>query len=69
MHQIRVCIGCGQEDDHPRDIVTLQDGTDVYWHMDCHALTGCDTCADQVHAANGAQGDELRAHLTTKDSE
>jgi hypothetical protein len=35
----------------------------VPWHMDCHAATGCDVCAQQISGADGAQGDELRTHL------
>jgi len=64
---IRVCLGCEQADDHPRHVVALQDGTDVFWHMDCHAVTGCAVCAKQIEGAEGATGDTLRTHLTTKD--
>lgn len=66
MNPIRVCLGCGQSDDHPRHIVVVGD-TEVPWHMDCHALTGCETCVEQIAGADGAKGDELRLHLTTKD--
>jgi hypothetical protein len=64
---IRVCIGCGQTDDHPRHVVVVGDGSEVPWHMDCHALTGCEVCSSQIANADGAKGDELRLHLTTKD--
>jgi hypothetical protein len=68
VNPIRVCIGCTQSDDHPRHVVGLPDGSDVYWHMDCHALaTGCEVCAAQISGADGVIGDELRVHLTTKD--
>lgn len=62
---LRVCLGCGQTDDHPRHVIALQDGSDVPWHMDCHALaTGCDVCKSQIAGAEGVTGDELRTHLT-----
>lgn len=61
----RICIACKQTDDHPRHI----DGeTGALWHMDCHVLvTGCEVCASQIEGADGAIGDALRLHLTTKD--
>lgn len=65
---VRTCIGCAQSDDHPRHVVAVADGSSVTWHMDCHALaTGCEVCANQIRDAEGATGDDLREHLTTKD--
>lgn len=64
----RTCIGCGQTDDHPRHVVAGIANVDVNWHMDCHVnATGCPVCATQIGDADGAQGDDLRVHLTTKD--
>lgn len=61
----RTCLGCGQTDDHPRHVVTLQDGSDVNWHMDCHRIaTGCDVCTEQTAGADGVTGDDFRAYLT-----
>lgn len=59
---IRGCVACGQEDDHPRHVIATPAGP-VVVHMDCHARMGCETCRQQILAAGGAQGDELRAHL------
>lgn len=67
MNPVRMCLGCGQSDDHPRHVVVVQDGTEVPWHMDCHAMTGCGICTEQISGADGATGDALRQHLTTKD--
>lgn len=56
----RLCIGCGQADDHPRHVIQGQQP----WHMDCHAAaTGCATCTRQLDGAQGVTGDELRTHL------
>jgi hypothetical protein len=36
--------------------------------MDCHRIaTGCDVCAAQTAGVDGVIGDELRAHLISKD--
>jgi hypothetical protein len=35
--------------------------------MDCHALMGCGVCNYQLQDADGAQGTELRGHLTSLD--
>lgn len=65
---LRECPGCGQTDDHPRHVVATGGGVDVNWHMDCHVIaTKCEVCASQISEADGAKGDELRVHLTTKD--
>lgn len=62
---LRNCLGCGQIDDHPRHVIHLGD-TEANWHMDCHSRANppCETCAAQIINANGATGDDLRAHLT-----
>lgn len=66
---IRLCIGCGQHDDHPRHVIA-QGGTAALWHMDCHVLsTGCEVCAAQLKACgtstepDGVVGDELQSRL------
>lgn len=65
----RNCLGCGQVDDHPRHVIALGDGSDVFWHNDCHARSsaGCEHCAAVVASAAGLQGDELRAHIEEHD--
>lgn len=62
----RLCIGCGQTDNHPRHVIAGQQP----WHMDCHVLaTGCDVCTSQLAACDtstandGVVGDELRTRL------
>ena len=64
--QQRLCIGCGQTDDHPRHVI----GKQAMWHMDCHVLaTDCATCKRQLAACDtstepdGVIGDELRSRL------
>jgi hypothetical protein len=67
-HPIRNCLGCGQQDDHPRHHVVLQDGSSALWHNDCHSrASGCPECTAVVNSAGGAQGDELRAHIVEHD--
>jgi len=63
---MRLCIGCGQTDDHPRHVIA---GSQP-WHMDCHSLsTGCEVCTSQLAAcgtsteSDGVIGDELRTRL------
>jgi hypothetical protein len=67
MALIRTCIGCGQEDDHPRhDIINVSDGSVVSWHHDCHArATGNE--ASKAVADTGLTGDELRAYIEKND--
>ncbi len=67
---VRTCIGCTQTDDHPRHVVVAGDGTDVTWHLDCHAIaTGCDSCEAQLEGVGGVtgtpKGEALREHLLT----
>lgn len=67
--QVRKCIACTKEDTAPKDIVAVNDGTnggsDVYWHLDCHAIaTGCESCTKAVEAAEGKKDDDLVEFLT-----
>lgn len=66
---IRNCLGCGQSDDHPRHITVVADGTEVAWHMDCHALTGCEVCQSTLEDVTGMKGDQLREFLMNKGGE
>jgi hypothetical protein len=50
----RICIACGKTDRAPRDQVALADGNVAYYHFDCHAMMGCQVCADVLDAV--AQG-------------
>jgi hypothetical protein len=63
---VRLCIGCGQTDDHPRHVTTGQQP----WHMDCHAMaTGCEVCTAQLAAcdtstaSDGVIGEVLQKRL------
>lgn len=63
---IRPCHACGQRDDHPRDVVAFINRPGAatrYYHLDCHARLGCQSCADAVTASGGATGEALLAHL------
>lgn len=67
---VRPCIGCAQRDDHPRHVLVAPDGTQIPWHMDCHALASdCEVCTAQLEGVGGVdgnpKGDALRAHLIT----
>lgn len=53
---VRPCIACGQHDDHPRHVIDLGGGETSMFHLDCHALMGCETCKPQAAAAAGATG-------------
>lgn len=62
----RLCIGCGQTDDHPRHVIKGRQP----WHMDCHVLaTGCASCKRQLagcdtsEANDGVVGEELQKRL------
>jgi hypothetical protein len=63
MQRIRPCAACGKEDDHPRHVISLTPTESLFFHMDCHANNGCDTCKQQIADAKGAKGDKLRGHL------
>lgn len=61
---VRSCVGCGQDDDHPRHVVIdPRHGDEIPWHMDCHANAGCETCQMSVRDSNGVKGHELRQHI------
>ena len=61
----RNCVGCGQVDNHPRDVVDVGGGQVAYWHHDCHAaLTPpCPSCAWLVRHKGKLTGDEWRDHV------
>lgn len=66
----RICIACGQTDKAPRDQVALADGNVAYYHMDCHAMMGCEVCKNvldavgQGHGPDGRKNEELWRGLT-----
>lgn len=66
MNLMRNCVGCGQVDDHPRHVITGADGTDAYWHHDCHARITGDPVSVAV-AECGLTGEELRQHILAND--
>jgi hypothetical protein len=57
---LRGCSACHQEDDGPRDVIW---NSDKLFHMDCHALMGCESCLETVRAAGGKKDSELRAFI------
>ena len=64
----QACLGCGQVDDHPKDVWILPDHSATYWHHDCHARSdaGCRACYALTEIRpEGIRGDEYRAHLHT----
>lgn len=63
MPRIRPCTACGKRDDHPRHVFQIAPGATVFFHMDCCANNGCDTCEQQLADAKGVKGDKLRGHL------
>jgi len=49
----RPCMGCGKRDKAPRDVVTLPDGNQAFYHWDCHVLIAdCDVCKKVLEALN-----------------
>lgn len=64
---VRSCLACGQTDDHPRHMVVLSDGSEAFWHMDCHSRISppCSVCAEVISGADGVTGDALRSHILT----
>ncbi len=65
---VRVCVGCGGQDDHPRHVHTLPDGTTFSLHMDCCAISkNCEICQAQLAGIGGIaknpKGDKLREYL------
>jgi len=63
MDLLRTCIGCGQSDTDPRHVIALPGDVEVTWHLDCHKIAGCASCADQLGDTEGLTGGDLRAHL------
>lgn len=68
---VRPCLLCGKYDDGPRDQAWLPDGNTVFYHMDCHAMVGCETCKAVIETTGGSlesgdykKNDDLVAHLT-----
>lgn len=61
---IRPCIGCGQSDDGPRDVVVIGDKV-ALWHTDCHARVDppCPSCSWLVKHQGDLRGDAWRAHI------
>lgn len=65
---VRLCVGCGQRDDHPRHVIYMKGNPGgALWHHDCHVLaTGCESCARKLalvgtdESADGVKGAELR---------
>lgn len=57
-------MGCTKQGDgHPRHHI-MNLGPDgiwypIFWHFDCHALTGCQVCKDALVQHDGKHGDEL----------
>lgn len=65
---VRACLACEQVDDHPKHVVSLRDGSDAAFHMDCHALMDCAVCKQQTTNQGDARGDEFRAILTGQEA-
>lgn len=57
------CPGCAQNDNHPRHTLVVPGANPVAWHMDCHALKGCEQCLVARDGAGDVIGDEFRQHL------
>jgi hypothetical protein len=62
----RPCLGCGKRDKAPRDIVTLPDGNQAFYHWDCHVMVAdCDVCKATLaalgtdHTNDGLKDDKL----------
>lgn len=68
---LRTCVACTAQDDHPRHDVILQlapEYVEVSWHLDCHAIAGCESCAAQTAGADGATGDAMRAVIVANNT-
>lgn len=63
------CPGCGMNDNHPRHTLVLEDGAQVSWHSDCHAVKGCPICVIQRDGAEGLTGQDYRDHLEANAAE
>lgn len=64
MSNVRGCVVCGQQDDHPRDILVVGD-TVAFFHHDCHAAIDppCPSCAWLVQHKGKLTGDKWREHV------
>ena len=61
---VRGCIGCGQSDDHPRHVLDHGADLPILWHLDCHANSGCESCAAQTNGlTQGQTGSKMLAHI------
>lgn len=58
----RPCMGCGGRDKAPRDVVTLPDGNQAFYHWDCHVMIAdCDVCKKILEAlGTGPENDGLK---------
>ncbi len=69
---LRTCIGCTKQDAHPRHDVIIQlapEFVEVSWHLDCHAIAGCESCATQTAGSDGKTGEDMRAHIVNANKE
>ena len=71
----RTCPGCGMNDNHPRHGLIGEDGTQHWWHKDCHRAKGCESCNVELAVVEeaghdpGIIGDELREALLANQDE
>ena len=55
----RPCLGCGKRDKAPRDVVTLPDGNQAFYHWDCHVqVANCQVCKDVLEALGTHEGSD-----------
>lgn len=68
---LRTCVGCGQVDDHPRDVVALPDGSAANWHHDCHSRIDppCESCTWLVQHKGDLTGDAWRTQIVNVHNE
>ena len=66
----RPCLGCGKRDKAPRDVVTLPDGNQAFYHWDCHVqVANCEVCKKVLEAlgtdesGSGLKNEELHRVL------
>lgn len=57
------CLACNQTDDHPKHRISNKEGPQKAFHMDCHALLGCEICLHQTQNQGDLRGDDFRAQL------
>jgi len=65
MSLMRVCVVCGQVDNHPRDVVSLPGDQVAYHHHDCGARLepACPSCLWLVQHKGDLTGDDWRQHI------